>query len=348
MRYLILLFFLLAACSGKKVDPNTREELPDSAAITIDGTEQDLFDASRELYERGLYTVVTSTLESLINNYPQGQYAEYARIKLADTYFQLRDFERTATEAETFIEKYQSSESLPYMLFLAAKSRQATYGGIGRDIAPLEAAAKYYREIVSKFPNSEYYQTAEKELVLINQDIAEYYNNIIAYYNNKGLTAAVKKRQARYDKFLAENNTVLPKVEKNKAAKGVGLKDAQPMELSALSNEKDFEPLKVVDTGHISSVECRELAGKIVVISLSDLKPQQLQQEFEDQDLFIPEDYLVKIPFDSGIKDTSSFDCFSNNKLKITNQEIELKTNSEIQVMVLEHPLRLVLVERGR
>ena len=104
IKYLMMAFsMLLLACSGRSVDPTKRTELSASRAANVDAPVDELYDNSRDLYERGLYQVAIDTLRSLINNYPTSEYTEFAKVKLIDSYFQVTKYSEAAKLAQEFL-----------------------------------------------------------------------------------------------------------------------------------------------------------------------------------------------------------------------------------------------------
>lgn len=223
---------LLMACSGRTVDSSTRTELPGSIARNVDAPVDELYNESRELYERGLYLVAINTLQSLVNNYPTSEYTEFARLKLIDCYFQVRNYSESTKFAQAFVNDYPNSKDLPYALYVLAESHRQIYGGTGRDVEPLQLAAKSYQQIVDEHGGSRYYQSAKIALLEINQEVSNYQKSVISFYEKRELNEAAGERRGDLDRYLETHDTAVPNLQQGEVSEGVSIDEARQIDIS--------------------------------------------------------------------------------------------------------------------
>ena len=222
---------LLLACSGRSVDPNKRTELPGSVAVGVDAPVGELYDASRKLYERGLYLVAIDTLKSLINNYPTSEYTEFARIKLVDSYFQVTKYSESAKLAQAFVNDYPNSKDVSYALYLAAESHRQVYGGTGRDVEPLQLAKGFYQQIVDDHQGSQYYQSSKIALTEINQEVADYQESVISFYEKREYDKAAVERRGDLDHYLETHDMEMPDSDSSEVSEGVSVGEAAQLSM---------------------------------------------------------------------------------------------------------------------
>ena len=84
--------------------------------------------------QTGVFTVSRDAFRSIQTGYPHGAYAEYAEIKVADSFFELRNYKEAALLYEDFLTHHPSSQSTPYVLYQAARSNRMIHRGVGRDV----------------------------------------------------------------------------------------------------------------------------------------------------------------------------------------------------------------------
>ena len=351
MRSVILAVLLfIVGCSGRSTEVSVPKELPSSSDVTIDATEQELYETSKRLYEKGLYTIALGTLSSLVNNYPAGSYVEFAKVKLADSYYQTRDYINAVPVAEGFVRSHPVSSSAPFMAYLAARCSQLLYNGQGRDVAPLIRARENYEVLVKDYSDSYYFEKAQAEIINIDKEVAGYYKYIIDYYKLKGNSAAVNIREKEYTEYLNSHNTKIAKVA-SKVSKGVSIGQAKPLKVAKSidksqekSNRKTYSPESIF----VRSVNCRELPKKTVFINFVNITALELKKKLDSSKKNSAKKmFQVALDFDNNFTQNEEFECFGDSELSVkTGGKISYKTSLDFDVFVLDNPVRIALIEK--
>ena len=345
--FLYIILFSLISCSGRNVDEGTRQELPTSKTVTLTASEQELYDASRKLFEDRMFTVAIDTLQSLINNYPTGAYLEFAKVKLADCHFNMKEYQTTISIAESFLVTHPLSSSAPYMAYLAARSSYLLYGGAGRDLSPILRAREYYEKITNEFPDSIYFHKARNEITKIDLAVADHYKFIIDYYNKREKFQIAEEREKEYAEYVAKLNVVGIE-QKKEISDGISLDQAKQLILNprsiayseSISRAASFKT-KNFNNNFVSAILCQDKSTKSIIISFSNLEIDKIKTK-------LIKDYNNKnqLSFNlEGIDQNEYFDCFGDSIVKVDGNKILYPNINSYKAVFLNNPARLVLVD---
>lgn len=204
---LLLLAFLclaVAACGMGKSSP-LPSEIPTAPGsdeinqISVDTPQEELLVKAKKLYSVGLYTGAREAFEALRDGYPFGPYAEYAEIKIADCNFYVREYSSAALLYEEFTKNHPASTSLAYALLQAGRSNQLTNSAVGRDNAPLEKALVFYQDLLKRYPNSLYAESARRGIGEVEVALAEYERMVMSFYQHQEKQAAYEARRVAFE-----------------------------------------------------------------------------------------------------------------------------------------------------
>jgi outer membrane protein assembly factor BamD len=208
----VLLSLLLSACWSSSPSPESeaKELTTKDSTVTEDLPEVQLIQNSKRMYEAHMYSIARDNLENLKNRYPMGAYAAFAEIKLADSYFYNGEYNEAAKFYDAFLKNYPGSVDSPYVELQAARAHTASSRGTGRDREPLERALLLYDGIVANYPGSSYASSAERERVAVTEQLAEYDQLILEFYEKQENEAAVRVRRKQYAERWQSRLKALP------------------------------------------------------------------------------------------------------------------------------------------
>jgi outer membrane protein assembly factor BamD len=187
----------LSGCSSTPADPKAKE-LPSSEKVNIDASQANLFDAAQGLFQRELYSVAKESYESLRNGYPLGPYSEYSEVKYADAHFATGDYAAAGVLYENFVKDHPASAAVPYALFMAARSYHLSNKGVGRDPAPLDKARAGYEQLLIRYPNSVYAESAAQHKREVLEQLALYQLMVLEFYKNQDKEEAFRNRSKEF------------------------------------------------------------------------------------------------------------------------------------------------------
>ena len=196
---LLLIGILIAGCAGRSA-PEVEEEEDEFAGVA----EQQLYDEAREALDSGRYTTALTRLEAIDTRYPFGRHAEQAQLELIYVYYETNDWEATRAAASRFIRLHPSHPQADYALYMRGlASWQAGRFSLERlrlidiskrDLGASRDAYNDFRELVTRYPNSEYAPDAEQRIVYLRNLLARHELHVADFYLRKGAYLAAVER----------------------------------------------------------------------------------------------------------------------------------------------------------
>jgi outer membrane protein assembly factor BamD len=195
------LVFALAACGSAKQFDETEGWSParlyEEAKAEIDVGN----------YERGI-----ELLEKLESRYPYGRFAQQAQIDTAFAYYKAGDNAQALAATDRFIKLYPNHQNLDYVYYLRGLISFNEDKGIfallsgedqsARDPKGTRAAFDAFKEVVSRFPESKYYEDSKSRLQYLVNALAQNELHVARYYYKRGAyLAAVNRAQEVVRRF---------------------------------------------------------------------------------------------------------------------------------------------------
>ncbi|MGR4070026.1 outer membrane protein assembly factor BamD [Billgrantia sp. C5P2] len=194
---LLLAATLVTGCAGRS---DTEEEQDEFEGVA----EQQLYDEARDALEGGRYTTAISRLEAIDTRYPFGRHAEQAQLELIYAYYETSDWEATRAAASRFIRLHPTHPQADYALYMRGlASWQAGRFSLERlrlidiskrDLGASRDAYTDFRELVSRYPDSEYAPDAEQRIVYLRNVLARHELHVADFYLRKGAYLAAVER----------------------------------------------------------------------------------------------------------------------------------------------------------
>ncbi|MCG6659687.1 outer membrane protein assembly factor BamD [Halomonas campisalis] len=193
---LLLAAALVTGCAGRSgTDPQDE----------FDGVaERELYEEARDALEAGRYTSAIERLEAIDTRFPFGQHAEQAQLELIYAYYESRDWEATRAAASRFIRLHPTHPRADYALYMRGLAawqagrfsleRLRLIDISKRDLGASRDAYTDFRELVSRYPNSEYAPDAEQRIVYLRNLLARQELHVADFYLRKGAYLAAVER----------------------------------------------------------------------------------------------------------------------------------------------------------
>lgn len=169
-------------------------------------SEQVYFEKAQKALNKGQYIEAAKALEAINTYYPTGQYAEQAQLELIYTKFQQKDYPRTITLAERFIQLHPQNPHLDYAYYVrGVANMEQNYDSIirytalkqaHRDIGYLKLAYQNFKDLILRYPSSQYAVDAAQRMTFIGHEIAESEMNVARFnIKRKAWLAALERAQ---------------------------------------------------------------------------------------------------------------------------------------------------------
>lgn len=187
---ILLMLGALTAC-GSKDDDTTKP--PESA--------EKLYNEARDKFDQHHYKDAVKDFEEVERQHPSSEWAVNAQVMAAYSSYQAGDYSSATATLGEFVKVYPNNPSTPYAYYLTALCYYDQISDVGRDQKITEQAMQALREIIRRFPDSEYARDAHVKLDLTTDHLAGKEMEIGRWYLRHDDTLAAINRF----RFVVEN-----------------------------------------------------------------------------------------------------------------------------------------------
>jgi len=170
---------------------------------------------AKQIYERGEFDLargnprmaadVFSEVERL---YPYSNWAKRAVIMQAFAHHEAKEYEKSRSAAQRYIEFYPTDEDAAYAQYLLALSYYDQIDEVGRDQELTFEALQALREVIERYPESEYAKSAKLKFDLAFDHLASKEMEIGRYYlKRKHYTSAINRFRTVIEDFQTTTHT---------------------------------------------------------------------------------------------------------------------------------------------
>ena len=170
---------------------------------------------AEEIYKRGEYDLENEDLEEAAKwfgeverLYPYSKWAKRALIMQAYTLHRDKEFEQARAAAQRYLDFYPGDDDAAYAQFLLALSYYDQIDDIGRDQGQTFQALQALREVIEKYPDTEYARSAILKFDLAFDHLAGKEMEIGRYYlKRKHYSAAINRFRVVVEKYQTTSHT---------------------------------------------------------------------------------------------------------------------------------------------
>jgi hypothetical protein len=303
-----------------------------------------------------MYTISRDSLHSLRERYPLGAYAQFAKLKLADSYFYNREYIQAAKHYEEFMQDFPASQDLPYVKLQAARSNTLSTRGTGRDRQPLEKALVLYDELVDKYPATDFSRIAEAERAPVIKQLSDYDQMIIDFYSQRENSAAVAARQRIFDERWGKRLHTLHHEPKGEppllsklgaavtASQNAAPQTSPSIEIAATEAATANATADALHSGEttVQGVECLFGDNPYAIVQVVNL-PERLAGSLAVAEL-TPQKGVITLQGYNFNAPQKGYDCFAKQDLQFTESgELTLESKGPMLVTTVDNPPRILL-----
>ena len=202
MRFLRILsifsLLLLAGCASMSED--------ETAGWTV----EEFYQTAKEALDNGDYATAIDYFTKLEARYPYGRYAQQAQLETIYAHYKDNEPASAVAAADRFIKLHPRHPNVDYAYYLRGL---ATFdqgkGALNlfkqdkaqRDPASLRESFNYFKELVTRFPNSRYAPDAIERMTELRNTLARHELVVADYYLRRGSYLAAANRA----KYVLEN-----------------------------------------------------------------------------------------------------------------------------------------------
>lgn len=242
----IISALLISACA-------TDEELPQ------DMTERQLYDKAQDSLDNMRFDSAVQRFQMLEARFPFGPYAEQAQLEIIYAHLRSQEPEAAIASADRFIRLHPQSPNLDYAFYMKGLANYTEGDGFLDQFMPTDMtqrdpghalqAFEDFRQLLYRYPDSEYAPDAKARMVYLRNRLARYEINVANYYFKRRAYIAAANR----GRYVVENYAQTPAVADGlavmvQAYRLLGLEDLSENSLKVLASNYPEHP-SVDNTG---------------------------------------------------------------------------------------------------
>ncbi|MFT5577110.1 MAG: outer membrane protein assembly factor BamD [Bermanella sp.] len=195
---MILLLGLLAACAS---DPDKEKE----------SSEKQIYDQAQEHLANDNYSLAVKNLQLLESRFPFGPYAEQAQLEIIYAHYRSLEPEAAIASADRFIRLHPRHPNVDYTYYMRGLANYTEGQGLlerffptdmsQRDPGAAVQAFEDFRQLLQRFPDSQYADDARARMVHLRNRLARYEINVANYYFKRKAYMAAANR----GRYVVEN-----------------------------------------------------------------------------------------------------------------------------------------------
>ena len=188
-----VLLLCLAACSGtSKTDEAEYKETP----------VEELYNKAYDLMASEKYKAAADAFDEVERQHPYSQWAARAQLMAAYSYYQADRYEEAAIAIDRFVQLHPGDDKIDYAYYLKAIIVYDQINDIERDQSITENALQELREVIRRFPDTDYAKDAKLKIDLTLDHLAAKEMQIGRFYQKRQLyTAAVNRYRKVVDQY---------------------------------------------------------------------------------------------------------------------------------------------------
>lgn len=167
-----------------------------------------LYGVAGSLLDRGAYKQSIDYFREVERQHPYSEWARRAIIMEAFAAYRAGDYAQAKSEADRYISLYPGNPSAPYAYYLKAICDYEQIVDVGRDQGVTEQAQSELREVVRRYPGSDYAADARLKLDRVNDHLAGKEMTVGRFYLRRGDTlAAIGRFRTVIDQYQTTSHT---------------------------------------------------------------------------------------------------------------------------------------------
>jgi len=174
----------LSGCASKK----------DSQLAFEDEPVGKLYNEGLDLLAKQDYKAAAKKFEDVERQHPYSDWASKAIVMSAFAYYQRRSYDQAIEAAKRYIDLHPGGKDAPYAQFLIAESYYEQIPDVTRDQQRTESALEALREIVRRYPETDYARDARRKIREAYDQLAGKEMEVGRYYlRHKNFVAALNR-----------------------------------------------------------------------------------------------------------------------------------------------------------
>ena len=197
----VLCALAVAGCSSLKPKPKPKlayEERP----VEL------LYSTGADRMDRHLWAQAVDYFQEVERQHPYSEWSRRSILMQAFAHYQANNYDEAIGDADRFISLYPGNQAAAYAHYLKAICYFEQIIDVGRDQAATEQALAALKEVVRRFPHTEYAADARLKIDMVNDQLAGKEMNIGRFYQQSGQpVAALSRFKNVIDRYQTTSHT---------------------------------------------------------------------------------------------------------------------------------------------
>ena len=191
----------LGACSSLRPKPKTKiayEERP----VEL------LYSTGANYMDRHLWNQAVDYFQEVERQHPYSEWARRSILMQAFAHYEANNYEEAIADSDRFIQLYPGNPAAAYAHYLKSICYFEQIVDVGRDQASTLQALDNLREVVQRYPKTEYARDARVKIDMVNDQLAGKEMTIGRWYLRQGDTlAAIGRFKTVIDRYQTTSHT---------------------------------------------------------------------------------------------------------------------------------------------
>lgn len=184
----------------------------------------DIYNEGVSRMQRGDTEGAVKRFGDIEKQHPFSQYSKKGLLLTAFAQYKGAKYDDAIASANRYYNLYPSSPDAPYVLYLAASSYYQQIPDISRDQEPAAKSLDLFRQLVDKYPKSEYVEDAKYKIQVTSDQLAGKEMSLGRYYlNRRQFTAAINRFRDVLGKYQRTRHTEEALMRLTEAYLGLGI-----------------------------------------------------------------------------------------------------------------------------
>ena len=144
-----------------------------------------LYNQGLDYMQTGLYPDAVASFDEVERQHPYSSWATKAQLMAAYAHYLANNYDDAILALDRFIQLHPSNQDLPYAMYLKGLSFYEQFSDVTRDQKITELALGAFKELIVRFPKSEYARDARVKADLARDHLAGKEMEIGRYYHAK-------------------------------------------------------------------------------------------------------------------------------------------------------------------
>lgn len=203
-RYILVVLVsvsVLAACGDDEAltpAEKAEQQVPETEPV------EELYNAAMNRLQAKEWKLAKKAFEEVERQHPYSSWAKRAQVLNAYAAYENMDYEEAIAILERFVRIYPGDERVPYAYYIMALSKYEQISDVGRDQGMTSEAMASLKEVMRRYPNTDYARDAKIKLELTVDHLAGKEMDVGRYYlKRKEYLSAIR----RFERVIANYQT---------------------------------------------------------------------------------------------------------------------------------------------